>query len=354
MHEFNGINLIFVYQESFMLLLPHDFNKEQVSMPTNQKLTPSLHKVTWSEVSKKVRAKNPQLAEIIDNLNPGPEYYLYKANYPFGSEISREGPLYLPNKKHQLISLNDPRTNSEIKKDLDYHLNNSPLTLILENSVELFIAQNNQILPFYALLSEGSIFGTWGVLASTPALQPFCIYSMTAGARSLFMLAKISEKGKHNKLIKAFGLNMNPPKNALDHWHAFREIAQHPEFGEAWYSELLFFPKKWIESIRNDPAWKPLENFLLRKAWDDTNGTRSQYTWDLFLAMIQHRRKINADQYMTETVKNLLCLGASHATDFGIAPGFAPAIDNLAGPIQRLQERVHFVPCGRERLCRSS
>ena len=307
-------------------------------MSANHKSTPSLQKVTWSEVSKEVCAKNPQLAKIINDINPGPEHYLYKASYPFGSEILREGPLYLPNKRGKLHALNDPHNAPEIKKDLDYNFNNNPITFVLQNSVELFIAQGHHVLPFYAMISEGNIFGTWRILSSKHALQPAFLYSMTAGARSLFMLPKISEKGKHNKLIKNFGLNTPPPKHALNHWNVFREIAQHPDFEEPWHTELLFFPKKWVESIRKDPAWAPLENFLLRKAWDDSDGVRGQYMWDLVLATVQHRREMNPERHITETIKNLLCLASGNLPGFGPAPGFAPATDNLAGPIRRLQE----------------
>lgn len=279
-----------------------------------------------------VAAKNPELAKLIDDINPSSEHYLYKATYPFGSEILREGPLHIPDKYGRLISFNDPNIDKEIKKDLDYNLNSNPVMFVLQNSIELFIAEGNHVLPFYSLIPEGSILGTWMILASNPGLQPSFIWGMTAGARSLFMLAKISEKGKHNKLIKAFGLNMNAPKNHLGHWHVFREIAQHPDFGETWNTELLFLPKKWIESIRNDPAWGTLEKFLLRKAWDTSEGVRNQYIWDLILTVIQYRREMNLDRHIAETTKSLLYLG------MGNLSGFGPATDNLAGPIRRLQE----------------
>lgn len=301
-------------------------------MTRAQKTTATMHKVSWAEVRLEVSIKNPELAKVIDSINPGPEHYLYKATYPFGSEILKNGMFFVPTEQGNFLPLTNVEISSEIKKDLDYNLNSNPLCFILKNSTELFIYQDNHIFPFYSLVLEGRIFGAWRILCSKLSQHPTFIWDMTAGARSLFMLPKISEKGKHNKLVKKFGLSMDPPKNHLSQWDVFREISQHPDFGDHWTLEILFFPISWIDKIHNDLSWIPLKMFLFQQAWDGSEGIRNQFMWDLIISMIHKNREIKPDSYISEIAKNLLSLGMENL------PGFAPCIDNTAGPIRRLQE----------------
>jgi len=154
---------------------------------------------------------------------------------------------------------------------------------------------------------------------------------MTAGARSLCMLPKISEAAGYNKLRRAFQLQSEIPKNLLDHWKIFREISNHPDFGENWSLEVLFFSKKWFESL-NGKKWRDFKLYLFERAWEGSEFFRNQFIWDIASSFIQKQRGIKPGQSVIDTVKQLLFMGIS------ALPGFAPGLNDEAAPIHKLQE----------------
>jgi hypothetical protein len=154
---------------------------------------------------------------------------------------------------------------------------------------------------------------------------------MTAGARSLFLLPKISESASHNQLKKAFHLKTEKPTNLLDHWKIFKEITNHPAFGEKWETELLFFSREWFETL-NDKSWLTFKSYLLGYAWNNSEFWRNQYTWDAIFSLIAKRKNMKPNPYHVDIVKHLFALGV------GAVPGFQPAIDNSVAPISRLQD----------------
>jgi hypothetical protein len=291
---------------------------------------PVLEEVSWQNVRKQVAEKNGVLSHIIDELSPGKEYSLYKAKYPFGSEILKNGELQLPF-DGELFPITDARFAKVREKLGEYNLNSNPVTLVLANSAEVFMILDDNTIPLYGLISPGKVFGTWRLLSTSRTHNPIFIWNMTAGARSLFMLPKISEKLKHAKLRREFNLGLETPKNLLDDWEIFRALANSEKFGDSWTVEMLFFPKIWFEKL-NDPAWRDFKNYLLQTAFDGSEFWRNEFIWDIALSLMQKRRNIRPNPYIADTVKHLLAMG------IGALPGFSAALDNTAGPIKRLQE----------------
>src|SRR3990167_11373570 len=118
--------------------------------------------------------------------------------------------------------------------------------MVLHNALEMFITLEDRVIPF-SINKPGNIFGLWRVL-DRPNEEKLShtsvfIWNMTAGARSMFMLPKVSEALAHNKLKQGLGIGIDKPRDLLDHWKVFREIAKQPEFTEDWYVEVLFFSK---------------------------------------------------------------------------------------------------------------
>lgn len=66
--------------------------------------------------------------------------------------------------------------------------------------------------------------------------------------------------------------------------------------------------------------------------WQGSEFFRNQFMWDLALSLIQQQRNIKPNPYIADTVKHLLAMGV------GALPGFAPALDDHAAPVRRLQE----------------
>jgi hypothetical protein len=305
----------------------------------------TLKKVTWKEIRKDVAKVNGELAKIIDEIDPNSKYALFDISYPFGSEPLKNGDFYLPDPKTgNLLALSDSRTDPELQESLNYNLWSNPVSIILENDFELFIPFEKHTIPlFNGLISAGRVFGTWRVLSSNTPHVPAFLWHMTAGARSFYTLSKISDSAGHNRLKRIYNLNSELPKKLLDHWRLFKEMANHEAFGEKWSARILFFSKEWFEKLR-DPAWIKLRTYLLQSAWDGSEFWRNQFMLDLIFSVIQDRRNMKPNPYIMDTVKHLLTVAV------GAVPGFAPALDNRAGPVERLQEilkndyRLEYAP----------
>lgn len=290
---------------------------------------------TWKEVRTQVMDVNPQLARIIDNLSPGPEFTLYKMTYPFGSRILHRGDLYLPSKEG-MVSLKHEDVSPSVKKAIGYTSYSNPVTLVLKNSAEMFIPIEGRIIP-YAIVSPGSVFGLWTVLDGLIShCPPLFLWDMTAGARSVSMLSKISDSVSHRRLVQYYQLNQSCPKNLLDHWAIFKEIANHPSFGSPWEMEMLYFSRKWIEQL-SDPAWLPFRSYLQGLAWNSSAYWRNQYTANLMWAHIQRQEGIKPSAYVNDIVKHLFAVGVS------ALPGYAPAQNDGLGPFSRIQKAYQEV-----------
>lgn len=298
-------------------------------MQTNNQAT--MEELQWKDIRDQVAKKNAELARIIDELNPTAEYTIFKASYPFGCEILKNGLLHVPNNKSELVPLTSNEIPERIKHKLNYNNNTNPVSLILNNSAEFFIVLASNTIPLYGLIPPGKVFGTWRVLNPTGTHSPAFIWNMTAGARSIFMLPKISETAGYNKLRRAFQLHAEKPKSLLDHWKIFKEIAVHPDFGETWSVEILYFTRRWFEQL-NDKKWHDFKMYLLDKAWQSSEFFRNQFIWDLAFSLIQRQRNIKPNPYIADTVKHLLAMG------IGALPGFAAALDDSAAPVRRLQD----------------
>jgi hypothetical protein len=292
-----------------------------------------LIQVDWADIRAKIEGLNPVLAELIDDLNLDPKkYLLFKATYPFGTESIKEGKFYLPNSSGQMVPLTDNRITQVIRDQLSYNIGSNPVSIVLKNTLELFIKLNgNTILSPYGLIPPGKIFSTWRILSPAMSHQPAFLWHICAGARSLLMLPKIMSVTNFKKLKRKFHLYSEMPKEPYTQWELFRELANHDEFGEDWHCEVLYFGKRWFDHL-DDKKWALFKMYLYKCAWDGSEFWRNQFIWDLVLSTIQRNRNLRPDPYIADTVKYLISMGV------GAVPGFAPAIDDTAGPIKRLQQ----------------
>ncbi|HVV68175.1 MAG TPA: hypothetical protein VHE99_03935 [Gammaproteobacteria bacterium] len=289
----------------------------------------TIQELQWHEVRHEVAKTNSTLAKIIDELDPSPEYTLFKVKYHFGSEILKNGYLYIPNANNELVPLSS--TPAKIQDKLSYNNFTNPVSLVLNNAVEFFLVVGENTIPLYGLIRPGKIFGTWRILNPQETHSPAFIWDMTAGARSIFMLPKIAESAKYSKLQRTFQLRSEKPTSLLDHWNIFKGMANHPEFGESWSVDVLFFTKKWFECL-NDKEWNDLKVYLLEVAWKSSEFFRNQFMWNLAFSLIQKEYNLKPNPYTVDIVKHLLAMG------IGAMPGFASALDDSAAPIRRLQE----------------
>jgi hypothetical protein len=287
-----------------------------------------LEKLTWNQGRKYI---STELASIIDELDPSSRFSLYKAKYTYGDMILKKGDFYLPSQKQGcLIPFKSEEVSNKIKEDLGYNAGSNPVSLVLTNTLELFISLPDRIIPF-SIIKPGKIFGLWNVLDKEVSHYPETfLWEMTAGARSIFMLPKISESSANAKLRSLYHISEDKPKKLSEHWLIFHELVANLQSSYSWEVEILFFSKQWF--FNTDRAWDKFNNYLLNTAWQSSSYWRNQYIWSLVFSLIHHKKGIKPSPYITDIVKHILSVG------MGVLPGFAPATNDNLAPISILQE----------------
>lgn len=289
---------------------------------------------SWPEIRDRVHAVNPEFATVLDEVNPDKSYTVFLARYPYGSQILRFGKLFLPGVNSTLIGLEDPRIPTHVREQVGYVMGTNPMTMVLKNSLDLYIAlQDRNVL--YSLIPAGSVFGIWymldNILEGRFFPTPVPLWDMTAGARSLFLLPKITDVTAFQKLQKQYDIKADAPKELADHWQILKEIARHPSFTTPWEVEVIYFSKKWSESI-NDPAWSNVQRYLTLRAWRGTEFWRNQFSWDLTFSRIQAERNIKPCPQVADIAYHLLAMSV------GAVPGFRPLLDNTAAPVSEFMQ----------------
>jgi len=299
---------------------------------TDKKNRSTIQTTTWKKVRDRVAKVNPDLCSIIDQLNPSStKYPLYEARYPFGVNSVAKGQLLLPNEQGRLVQL-EASADKKMKQDLGYNLGSNPVTLVLENSIEIYMAMENHTIPA-AFVPAGCLISLWHALDKQYNHQPAFIWNVSSGARSIFMLPKISVATKFEKLRNYFHLDIDMPHSLFDHGKLFHALTLSPYFKDQWSSCLLYFSRSWFDHL-HDKAWKNFYEYLLKASWKATSYHRSEFIWNLAFSLIQKARNLKPDPYIADTIKHLFAMSV------GAYPGFSPAIDNTAAPISTFQEII--------------
>lgn len=286
----------------------------------------SIKKVYWQEIREKVVKVNPNLARVIDQIDPSSKFPLYLTRYPYGSTIVDEGIFHLPSPEGNIIPIDHSEINSTIKDDLIYSGTGIPSGIVLENTIHEAVISCHRILPLGVVL-PGAIFALWKKLDVEPSFHPINMFTITAGARFIFMVPNVSNILKHKKLKRDFNVSIPPPKELLDQWEIFKSIAYHKKSKCNWSTELLFFSKSWFEKIKNDSNWQSLYLLMLEHVWKKSGYERNHIFYELAFSRTQENRNLKPNPYLTDTIKHLFMIAA------GVVPGFAPAINNACAPI---------------------
>jgi hypothetical protein len=292
---------------------------------------PSITCTDWSAVREEVAAVKPELAAIIDKISPDKTYRLYRVKYRYGDLMVRQGKLQLPDSNGILRSLEHPESlDPQIVADLNYNLDSNPVTLVLSKALELFFNAKNRTILF-AMASTGTLFGGWKLLDPKISFHPAFLWDISAGARSAFMLPKISEANGHLALKKQFRTTADKPTGLFDHWHVFKEIANHDSFSEPWETEVLLFSSAWFAHLE-DPAWVPLHHYMLNSSWKETDYLRNQVFWNSIFSLLSSEVNARFAPHILDTVRHLFTVAA------GGLPGYVPAQNSDYLPMQGLQE----------------
>lgn len=289
----------------------------------------ALKQVIWEEVRQETQAVNPELVQIIDDINPGSHLPLFKATYPYGGHIIKHGVLHLPNPSGELVPWNHSSIPNDTQNQLGHNIGAHPVALLLSKTIEIFFSFHNQTIPIHGLISPGTIFNTYRALNTTDMCD-LSLWDVTAGARSILMLPPIAERTAHDKLCKKLNIHTPKPETLSSQWQTFKAIVNSSCCKTEWATQLLFFSDQWLKHL-NDKRFIYLQRYLYVKAWEQSDHVRHQFIWHLIFSLIQQRRHIKFDPYITNTVEHLLMIS------IGATPGFAPATNDMAAPVSLLQ-----------------
>lgn len=285
-------------------------------------------KFTWANIRKDVINVNPDFAKIIDKLSPNNKHWILKVSYPYGSLVMEKSVLNIPNEAGEIVPLTDSTITSEIRNGIGYNLNSNPVSIVLKNSFEIYLPLEDRTLPLSGLIQPGTTFGASRMLNPDHTEQPVFIWDMTAGARSAFMLPKITEELKHKKLQKNFGIDTPVPRNLMQHWDVFKNLAN-SESNE-WSAEILYFSKEWFEHL-DDAEWAEFYRYFQQSGWAGTEHWRNQPMWNLIFSLILKEYEARPNAYIMDTAQYLLNMGV------GAFTGIGPAENNISGPWDYIQ-----------------
>jgi hypothetical protein len=295
-----------------------------------QLICDGVEELSWDEARQYAAKGCQELFQILEEIDPGNKCTFFRVRYPFGDTIMHDDAVYIPREDSQSVPLGDSNIPQYLKDHLGYR--SIPFGILTENPVEVYRETEDRI--FSIELSDpnkGIEIGIFEYFGLTPC------YSVVSGARSLFMVPKISEKRHHKKVLKEYGLNCLQPKNILKHWHVFKQLYNSALFKTEWESEVLYLSKSWDEGLKKHKkshAWEKLVSYLYKKGFEHSELGRRKLVLDVLwqkVAAIMNQEGRRADNYVLDTLRHLIYifLGGTSAS--------RPAIDDFAGPITEIQ-----------------
>lgn len=293
----------------------------------------------WPEVKSEVKKLHPRLADAIDESQLHATADFVRATYAYGQLIMKNGELQLPISATKTIAFEAENIPAIIKTRLH---DCAPIGIILNQAAELFYEPNIEYPPIdkhifsERVFEKGDLIGINEFFDATidPNRQTPNNRHLSAGARTLFMLPKVSDYNSHYKFKKRLKIESHSPMTIWDQHSIFKEIATSNITKKPWTIDILFFSKSWW-SKKNQKATEDIKNLLLQQAWQQSyylrNTMQAEAAWSLLVdvnkALLKKQHPI-----LVYAIKKLLKIQA------GITPGYKPLLDNKLGPIDLLQQ----------------
>jgi len=294
-----------------------------------------LVKTNWNKIRSRVSKVEPQFTALVDELEPDNSFPIFLAYFPYGAVEADTQSSYLPKCKGGYYRLLDKNTPKEITKNLGYGKDSSPLGMVLEKELEVFIDLKSEGITIpWLMYKPGKFFPFARILSqkSHRTYSPNGLLSATAGARSAFMLPNIGCSINHSNLQRDFNVQSPPPKNLYEHWNVFREIINSQIIDCDWRCCVMYFSEKWVTKLHSDKAWQPLKQYLLELAWNQNEYERNRIYYDIIFSLIKKKRNLKPNPYLADTARHLF------TTALGNSPGYSPALEENALPLKDLQK----------------
>ncbi len=291
-------------------------------------------KTYWADVRKRVAKVEPKFAKIVDELNPGKDFPLYLAYYPYGTQIGDDKNHYIPFSDGRPYSLSDPKVPKEIVANLGYGKNDAPFSMVLEKACELFIdLKEEKITIPKQIYQPGSFLSFIKNLSRRDERgNSPNVYHLTSGARSVFLLPNIECATNHANLQRDFNIKTTVAKSLYDHWSIFSEVAKNPLSQCDWHLCLMYFSEKWLLKLHNDPAWIKLKLYLHECAWRAFQDDISHSHYDFIFSMIQKKFNSRQNPYLADTARYIFTIAS------GESIGYIPLCNDHLLPLNVLQK----------------
>lgn len=294
-----------------------------------------VEELTWAQARGQVKDVCQRFTAIVDEINPNKELTFFKIKYPYGSHIIHEGTLNVVTEAGQIVSIKDAAAPKTLKESLSY--NSVPLGININNGIEVYRELSDRVFSI-ASWEKGLDLGIWEYMGWTTP------YSVSAGARSVYMVPRISLTSGHKKLKREYGITLPAPKRSFDHWQLFSQIINSPaiDVNQRWHCEVMFLSKQWIENLEkyghkdDNSGWVKLKNYLLEKNLQHSLYGRKrsifEIVWETFSRSLTNKN-LKSNPYVMDTLKHLVFVGT------GGAPGSVPNTGqiNLA-PVAQIQK----------------
>lgn len=286
-----------------------------------------IEELSWEEAAQILSKSSPGLVDVINDLPKELRYPFYKVCYRFGEQIVDKDGLHLPLNNGGTVLVSDQCVPETLKKNLGCATGIScPIGVISNKKCEFYLQHEEKITP-YMILKPGEVFGISKNMGEND--EPVtCFWDLVAGARSLFMLSKISNNPQHTHLKRKYELSSRAPTNYSTHWLTFKEIALKAD--STWRAEILFFDDRWADALK-DIKYAALKSQILSA--NPSEIWHHQPSWDIAFGKIEAARNLSAYPVdILDAARHLFNVVA------GLFPGFVPATDEMFAPIKLLQE----------------
>jgi hypothetical protein len=266
----------------------------------------SIKEGSWEDFRLDIKKVEPKLFEIIEKISPSSKYKLFEVTYQYGEKITDMGTICLPDKEGRSVRLDDSRLPEKYRDQLGYCP--TPLILQLTKGAEVFVDTGERIIPLNIMpLTNCPIAPCW---------------SVTAGARSVFLGATVSNAIGHRRLREEFRVRQEPPKKLIEQWEIIKTIGNYSNENSPWTCKVLLFTKSWFEEKENDLGWLGFHYYLLKQSWTQSKYMRSKSELSIMLeafASAIRDRNLKPGPYILGTIMHNIFLAN------GAVPGFMPA-----------------------------
>lgn len=295
-----------------------------------------IQEVSWGEIKDEVARANPAFFDAMDAAAHHPNTKLYLADYEFGDLIVNTGISQLPI-NGELIPINHPDLPEPFKTELNY--SRMCAGIFLNKTAEIFVDLEPRVHPLH-MFKVGDVYGLWELLDAADSPYYRRMWSIAAGARSLFLLPKVTDAASHNRMQRMLNIHEASSHNMFMQGTLFKTIVAAEQFRNPWRSQVLYLGRGWFEALPSD-ANQQFKSACLRQEWTKSMHSRNRLTFEVIwqvLSQTQAETRLKPNVYIFESVKHLATISMSALL------GFRPltsATDSTIAPID-LIERAYL------------